>query len=166
MKILVIEDNLILAKNIVKYLSLHGIKGEFERTGEMALERIQNEAFSLIVLDLNLPGIDGLEALSRIRGAFKNPVPVIILTSSSTSEDVVRGLSLGADDYITKPFDHSVLLARIDAVLRRNASDKSETTELGDIAIDFSRKQVSKAGENVALSSLEFELLRYFVRNR
>ncbi len=130
MKILVVEDTLILAKNIVKYLSLQGIRAEFVRKGEMAIEKIGMEGFSLILLDLNLPGIDGLEVLSKIRKDFKNPVPIIILTSSATNEDVIQGLSLGADDYIAKPFDYKVLLARMDTVLRRSASNKVDTMEI------------------------------------
>lgn len=165
MKILVVEDNLILAKNIVKYLSLQGMKAEFVRTGETALERVVNENFSLVLLDLNLPGIDGLEVLSKIRKELKNAVFVIILTSSSTSEDIIHGLELGADDYIAKPFDYSVLLARINAVVRRSASDKGDSIEIDDIVVDFSQKKVWKADKEVVLSSLEFELLQYFVRN-
>ncbi len=165
MKILVVEDNFILAKNIVKYLSLQGMKAEFVRTGETALERVINENFSLVLLDLNLPGIDGLEVLSKIRKELKNAVFVIILTSSSTSEDIIHGLELGADDYIAKPFDYSVLLARINAVVRRSASDKGDSIEIDDIVVDFSQKKVWKADKEVVLSSLEFELLRYFVRN-
>lgn len=165
MKILVIEDNLILAKNIVKYLSLQGIRGEFIRTGELALEKIANGDFSMILLDLNLPGIDGLEVLTKIRKELKNTVPVIILTSSSTNEDVVRGLEHGADDYVAKPFDYTVLLARIDAVSRRNATDKGETVEIDGVTINFSGKKVWKNGKEIALSTLEFDLLRYFARN-
>ncbi|MFZ3233215.1 MAG: response regulator transcription factor [Patescibacteria group bacterium] len=165
MKILVVEDNLILAKNIVKYLSLQGSKGEFVRMGESALERIASESFSLVLLDLNLPGIDGLEVLSKIRKDLKLSVPIIVLTSSSTNEDVVRGLQLGADDYVAKPFDYSVLLARINAVLRRDTSDKGDTVRIDDVIVDFSRKKAWKASQEVMLSSLEFELLRYFVRN-
>lgn len=166
MKILVVEDNLILAKNIVKYLSIQGMKGEFVRTGEAALQKIGSENHSAVLLDLNLPGIDGLEVLSRIRKDLRCAVPVVILTSSSTNEDVVRGLSLGADDYVAKPFDYGVLLARLNAVVRRNFSDKSETVEVGGVTMDFTRKKVRQNGADVTLSTLEFELLSYLVRNR
>ena len=166
MKILVVEDNYILAKNIVKYLSLQGAKGEFVRTGEEGLTKLSEETFSLVILDLNLPGMDGLGMLGKLRNELRSTVPVVILTSSSTSDDVIRGLEAGADDYVAKPFDYGVLLARIHAVVRRESNDKAETAEIGGVRVDFSKKKAWNGGAEVLLSSLEFDLLAYFVRNR
>lgn len=164
MKILIIEDNSILSKNISKYFDLKWIKSEIASSGELALSKIEKETYSFILLDLNLPWIDWLQFLSKIRKTSN--LPVTILTSRSTNEDVIKWLNMWADDYIAKPFDYDVLLARIQAVLRKNTLDKSEIIEIWGLKIDLLKRKVLKNWKEIDLSSLEFDLLNFILRNR
>lgn len=165
MKILVIEDNYILAKNIVRYFNLQNIKSEFVRTWELWFEKLKTKNYSIVILDLNLPWINWLDLLKSIREQNMN-LYVIILTSSSTDEDMILGLNLWADDYLSKPFDYNVLLARINAVCRREALNKSNNINLWNVKIDLNYRKVYLKWKDLKLSLLEFNLLSYFVRNK
>lgn len=166
MKILIIEDNNILSKNISKYFDLKWLKSEIASSAELALNKIEieKEIYSFILLDLNLPWIDWLEFLSQIRKISN--IPIIILSSRATNENIVKWLNMWADDYIAKPFDYDVLLARIQAVLRKNTLDKSEIVEILELKIELLKRKVSKNWKEIDLSSLEFDLLNFIVRNR
>ncbi|HET9568713.1 MAG TPA: response regulator transcription factor, partial [Vicinamibacterales bacterium] len=124
----------------------------------------------LIVLDLMLPGLNGFELCTTLRRNGRTPI--LIVSARSQKNDKVRGLNLGADDYLVKPFEMVELLARIEALLRRGAAPVSssptvtETFRFGDISIDFRKAEVTKAGQSIELSAREFKLLRYFVEHR
>ncbi len=166
-KILIVEDD----KDIVKMLE-YNLKKEGFRTisaydGEDALDIASREYPDLVILDLMLPGMDGLEVCREFKKENKTAtIPIIMLTAKSQESDKVVGLELGADDYITKPFSPRELIARIKAVLRR-VKDKEKLPEvfkIGDLSIDFSKIQVSVKGKAVELTSKEFELLKILIK--
>jgi two-component system response regulator VicR len=131
-------------------------------SGEQALEAVAAQEPDLIVLDLMLPGIDGFEVCRRVRE--RSTCPIIMLTAKGAEEDKVRGLHLGADDYVTKPFSAQELLARVEAVLRRarppdSGERRTETLTVGELEIDWPRKQVTLAGRELRLSPTEYRLL-------
>src|SRR5690348_4830444 len=134
------------------------------RTGEDALETLPREMPSLVLLDMNMPGLGGLETCRAIRGG--SDIPVIILSVRNTEKDKVAALDAGADDYVTKPFSIEELLARIRAALRRSPSSPESgprAFKSGDLDIDFESRRVHAHGKNVRLTPKEFELLRYLV---
>lgn len=168
-KILIVEDE----KDIVKMLD-YNLKKEGFRTlsaydGEDALDLANREHPDLIILDLMLPGMDGLEVCKVLKKENKTAtISIIMLTAKSQESDKVVGLELGADDYITKPFSPRELIARIKAVLRR-ARDKEklpEVLKIGDLSIDFSKIQVSVKGKPIELTSKEFELLKILIKTK
>lgn len=154
-----------LAKNIEEYLAIKSIKAETVIDGVYALMKIAENYYDVIVLDINLPGKDGLTICRELRVAGNN-TPIIMLTSRNASKDVVTGLDAGADDYLGKPFDLDELVSRLEALYRRNSQNKSEIITLGDVEIDVKNRVVTRAGENVSLSTLEFNLLKYLAQNR
>lgn len=165
MKILIIEDNRILAKNIREYLTLKSFHAETAFDGVMGSEKAFGEHFDVIVLDINLPGKDGLTLCKELREKGNN-TPILFLTSRNTSRDVVTGLNAGADDYLGKPFDFEELISRIQALGRRGAINKITTIHIGDVEIDTTKRLVTKNSEAVELSTKEFDLLHYLVQNR
>jgi len=166
-KILIVEDE----KDIVKMLD-YNFKKEGFRTisaydGEDALDLASREHPDLIILDLMLPGMDGLEVCRELkRESNTASIPIIMLTAKSQESDKVVGLELGADDYITKPFSPRELVARIKAVLRRvkEKGKLPEVLKIGDLGIDFSKIQVSVKGKPIELTSKEFELLKILIK--
>jgi DNA-binding response OmpR family regulator len=163
MRILVVEDEQKVANALRE-----GLEGErygvvVERTGEDAFFRLTTEAFDLILLDLGLPGRDGLQILSTLRGKGVK-TPVLVLTARDTLEDRVAGLDSGADDYLVKPFAFAELLARIRALLRRGRSAESPRLAVGDLTMDLITRRVMRGGQAVDLTVREFELLEYLMR--
>jgi len=162
-KILIVEDE----KDIVKMLD-YNLKKEGFRTfsvhdGEDAIDSANKEQPDIIILDLMLPGIDGLEVCKSLKNSNKTAsIPIIMLTAKSQESDKVIGLELGADDYVTKPFSPRELIARIKAVLRRmKEKDKlPEVLKIGDLTIDFSKISVAIKGKPIELTAKEFELLK------
>jgi DNA-binding response OmpR family regulator len=120
--------------------------------------------YDLVVLDLMIPKIDGLEVLKRIR-ANKNTVTILVLTAKDTVEDIVRGLDSGCDDYLTKPFEFKEFLARIRALLRRENVEKEPALKIADLTLSLVTHKVTRKGEEIELTSKEYALLEYFVRN-
>jgi DNA-binding response OmpR family regulator len=165
MKILIIEDNRILAKNIREYLTLKSFQAEAVFDGIMGKDTAMNEHFDVIILDINLPGKDGLTLCRELREAWNN-TPILFLTSRNTPRDVVAGLNSGADDYLGKPFDFEELIARILSLGRRNITNKTTTIRVGDIEIDTTKRLVTKSSEIIELSTREYDLLQYLVQNR
>jgi two-component system, OmpR family, response regulator len=165
-RILLIEDDNTIATFVAKGLKQAGYAVDHASEGETGLHLALTESYDLVVLDLMLPRLDGLTLLTRLRQQNKS-VPVIILSAKGTVDDRVIGLQSGSDDYVTKPFAFSELLARIQALLRR-ASGAAETTRLtaGDLSVDLLSREVVRAGRRVELQPREFALLEYLVRNK
>ena len=166
-KILVVDDEKVLVKGIKFNLENEGYQVEVGYDGEQAVELARNGGFDLIILDLMMPKIDGLQACMRIR-EFSN-VPVIMLTARSEDTDKIIGFECGADDYITKPFNILELKARIRAMLRRagaaHQKDNTSRLQVGHIALDTDERSASKDGQAVDLTAKEFDLMELLMRN-
>lgn len=166
-RILIIEDEESIASFISMYLQKEGYAVVTAATGEDGLARAADDTPDLVLLDIMLPGIDGFEVCRRLRQ--DNAIPIIMLTARDTATDKVVGLELGADDYVTKPFDPRELVARVKAVLRRAAGDDDPEPELlaaGALELDNARHEVRAAGAEVKLTAKEFDLLRYLMINQ
>ncbi len=161
-RILIVEDEPNIAQMIGETLSLGGHTSRWCADGGEALGVIDGGGFDLILLDVMLPGLDGFSVMERLR---ERDAAVIFLSAMQQVEDKVRGLRLGAEDYIAKPFEPLELLARIEVVLRRRGRGR-DLLEYGSIRQDLSRHTVTKDGEPVALSPKEFELLRTFLQHQ
>jgi two-component system phosphate regulon response regulator PhoB len=164
-KILVVDDEEDILE-LVKYnLEREGFQITCAESGEKALKSARNERPDLIVLDLMLPGIDGLEVARQLKQDLKTAgISIVMLTAKGEEADIVTGLELGADDYITKPFSPRVLIARVKAVLRRQSTqlmDPDQILNIGNLTIDSGRRAVSAAGNNVDLTFSEFQILLY-----
>jgi len=173
-RVLIVEDDEAIATGLALNLKLAGRPTSIARDGVDAIDQIENEDFALVLLDINLPKMNGLEVLSTLRGV-DNVVPVIVVSARSGEFDKVAALKLGADDYVTKPFALAELLARIEAVLRRvqapvavpvpAAPRPDANLGFGDVAIDLNQRLVTRAGAEVKLTHLELELLAFFVQH-
>jgi DNA-binding response OmpR family regulator len=168
-KILVIEDEPDMREGLRYNLEFEGHEVVLTGDGYAGLEAARGAKADLILLDLMLPGLGGLEVVKRLRQDGVR-TPVVILTARGQENDKVQGLEMGADDYVTKPFSVRELLARIDAVLRRaNGRPETEVPKhfaFGDVVIDFERRTVTRGGKALALSYKEFEIMRFFVRRQ
>ena len=164
-RIFLLEDDEALGRGIT--MALEGPERSVFRVGTLAEaeEILSRERFSLLILDVNLPDGSGLELLKQLRQRGDS-VPVILLTANDLEVDIVAGLELGADDYITKPFSLAVLRARVNTQLRRGGTAQPERLELGSYIFDFGRMSFSKEGVPVELSKREQQLLRLLVENR
>ncbi len=157
-RILIADDEPDLRQMLTAYLQAEGFETSVAADGLQAVERVRAEGPDLIVLDVGMPGIDGFEVLRRVRA--DSDVPVIMLTARSEEVDRVVGLTVGADDYVTKPFSPRELSARIKAVLRRGRRPgDEEVLRFAGLSIDLGRREVLRDGQPVTLSTLEFDLL-------
>ena len=161
----VIEDDEAIGALVVAYLEQAGFQVVCEQTGEKGLDAVERHDPRVVVLDLALPDLDGLEVCRQLRAS--GPVPILILSARDEEVDRIIGLELGADDYVTKPFSPRELVARVRAILRRTepAPEDSGTIELGDVRLDRHERRVAVAGSPVALRTLEFELLAELAEN-
>ena len=164
MRILVVEDEKKVASFIKKGLEEEGYAVDLAADGQEGLVLALDGVHDLIVLDLNLPKLDGLEVLQQLRKA-KIKAPVLLLTIRAMIEDKVLGLDAGADDYLTKPFSFQELLARIRALFRRRQEAEPAMLQLADLTLDPARRLVRRGTEKIDLSTKEFALLDYFMRN-
>jgi two-component system alkaline phosphatase synthesis response regulator PhoP len=166
-RILLIEDEPGLVLTLRDRLTREGYSVETSLDGESGLERAAGEAFDLVLLDVMLPRLNGFDVLRELRKRSVE-TPVIMVTAKGQVVDKVVGLKLGADDYVTKPFEMVELLARIEAKLRRAPANAhpSEGYQFGDVRIDFRRAEVTRAGAPLDLSAREFQLLKYFIEHR
>lgn len=167
-RILVIEDNHDIARLVELHLKDLSYQVDLDTNGRTGLERAMQGHYDLVILDIMLPGLDGLEVCRRLRGAA-NHTPVLMLTARTTELDRVLGLELGADDYLTKPFSIMELLARVKAIIRRSGLLKSTHTDnssdiihINGLLIDPVRRAVSVDDSTVELTAREFDLLHYF----
>jgi two-component system alkaline phosphatase synthesis response regulator PhoP len=166
-RLLLVEDEPGLVLTLTDRLTREGYAVESSPDGESGLERASREGFDLLLLDVALPRLGGFDVLRELRRRGVE-TPVIMLTARGQLVDRVVGLKLGADDYVTKPFEIAELLARIEARLRRAPASvhAAEGHRFGDISVDFRRAEVTRAGVPVELSAREYQLLRYFVEHR
>jgi DNA-binding response OmpR family regulator len=167
--VVVVEDDASIADLVDLYLREAGYRVLLAPTGERGLELVEQQRPVLVVLDIGLPGIDGLEVCRRIRS--NSSVPVLFLTARDGEIDRIVGLELGADDYVTKPFSPREVVARVRAILRRGEAraDHGSVTalEVGEgIVVDFGRREVRRRDEVVALATREFDLLAHLARNQ
>lgn len=156
-RILVVDDDVALAEMIGIVLRSEGFEPSFCADGSSALDTFRASAPDLVLLDLMLPGVDGIEVCRQIRA--ESDVPIVMLTAKSDTGDVVRGLETGADDYVAKPFKPKELVARVRARLRRKDGSAQEVLHIGDLTIDVDGHRVTRRGEPIALTPLEFDLL-------
>jgi two-component system phosphate regulon response regulator PhoB len=165
-KILVVEDEEDVLELIRYNLGKNGYKVDTAMSGEEALRKALRTTPDLILLDLMLPAVDGLEVCRTVKNDPRTQhVPVVMLTAKGEEADIVAGLEMGADDYVTKPFSPRVLMARVKAVLRRPAERKdTEVLVLGDLEIDPGRRRVTVKGETADLTSTEFNLLHFLAQ--
>jgi len=158
MRVLLVEDDRMLGDGVQAGLGASGFTVDWVRDGESALAALASEAFAAVLLDLGLPRRDGLSVLAELR-RVGNGVPVMILTARDQIADKVRGLDLGADDYLVKPFDLDELAARLRALVRRASGRADVRLRHGDLVLDPAARTVIQRGEAVSLTSREFDLL-------
>ena len=162
--ILVVEDEANIADLVRMYLERDGFRVSVAATGERALDLVGEVAPDLVILDIALPGIDGIEVCRRLRES--GAVPIILLTARDSEVDRVLGLEIGADDYVTKPFSPRELVARVKAILRRVNPPQSGPLSAGDVTLWPERREVAVAGAPVFLTTKEFDLVWYLLANR
>ncbi|ATV68855.1 coaggregation response regulator transcription factor CarR [Fusobacterium pseudoperiodonticum] len=165
MRILVVEDEKDLNNIITKHLKKNNFSVDSVFNGEEALEYLEYGAYDLIVLDIMLPKVNGYEVVKKLR-ENKNETAVLMLTARDSIDDKIKGLDLGADDYLIKPFDFGELLARIRALVRRKYGNTSNTMEIDDLCIDIAKKTVVRGGKNIELTGKEYEVLEYLIQNK
>jgi len=168
-KILVIEDEKDIQELLQLYLKRDGYDVHIAKDGETGLRRASQERYDLILLDLMLPQLDGLEVCRTLRSRPQTAdIPIIMITAKAEESDRIVGLEIGADDYITKPFSPREVLARVKALFRRMEKPKTKEVrhEYGGIALDHSRHEVTYKGKSHSLTTKEFNLLEYFLANK
>jgi two-component system, OmpR family, response regulator ResD len=165
--VLVVDDEPTIAEVVARYLERAGYRTRVAADGAAAIEAAAHQRPDLVVLDLMLPRIDGLEVMRRLREQDRERIAVILLTAKSEEADRVIGLRLGADDYVVKPFSPAELVARVDAVLRRidTSPEQEAPIELGDLRIDPAARRVFVRGEEALLTQREFDLLIFMARH-
>jgi two-component system response regulator CpxR len=169
--ILIVDDDLDLCELLSKYLRLEGFEVDMVHDGNLGVERALSGNYTLVVLDVMLPGLNGFDALSSIRS--KSSLPVLMLTARGDDIDRIVGLEMGADDYLPKPFNPRELIARIRAILRRarlepgeaNTQTSPERLSVGDVELDKGTRIVTRGGERLPLTSVEFDLLEALMRS-
>lgn len=167
-RVLVIEDEEHIAELEKDYLESNGFSVTVENDGETGLERALNETFSLVIVDLMLPNVSGFSIIKKIRE--QKDIPVLVVSAKAKEVDKIRGLGLGADDYITKPFSPGELVARVKSNLMKynrlvGKSIEESTIKIGDLVIDLSTHEVSLKGETLVFTAKEFELLAFMAQN-
>ena len=165
MRVLVVEDERDLNRILVKALSAEGYSADACFDGVEALEYLSGAQFDVVILDVKMPRMDGMELLRRMRSSG-NDTPVILLTAMDSVPDRVRGLDTGADDYLVKPFSFDELMARIRVVTRKRTGAVTNVFTLADLTVDTASHTVTRGGRTITLSSKEFALLEYLIRNK
>lgn len=165
MRLLIVEDEPGLAATLRKVLAEEGFSVDVAVDGETALWQARAVAYDVIVLDLMIPGIDGWEVIRQLRSG-DNRSPILVLTARDATPDKVRALDSGADDYLTKPFTLTELLARIRALIRRAADSPAPVLSIGDVRIETSARRVKRAGVDVELTAKEYALLEFLALHR
>src|SRR3974390_1436611 len=164
MRILIVEDEKRIADPLSRGLESAGYAVDVAHDGTRAVDMVHAADYDLVILDLGLPDMDGLQVLAKVRNRKTSP-PVLILSARDAGDDRVKGLEVGADDYLVKPFAFVELLARVRALLRRG-QPTPERLQVGDLTLDCIRRKVARGGENIELAPKEFSILEYLMRNR
>jgi len=162
--ILIVEDDRKLARQLQKGLDEHGHSVTLASDGHEGLDAAKHGEFDVLVLDVMLPGLDGFSIVRRLRSAGRR-TPILLLTARDAAEDVVTGLDVGADDYLTKPFSFKILLARLRALSRRKTVEPQTHLQTADLRMDPATREVKRAGTIVSLTRIEFGLLELLMRN-
>ena len=165
MKILLAEDEVDLNNVVTRYLKKNGYSVDSVLGGEEALDYLEYGEYDLVILDIMMPKVDGFEVIKKLRDKG-NHTSVLMLTARDSADDKVKGLDLGADDYIVKPFDFNELMARIRAVVRRKYGNSSNKLVIGDLILDTSEKSVTRAGKQIELTGKEYEVLEYLMQSK
>lgn len=167
MKILLIEDEVKTAQYLKKGLEENGYEVEHVDNGKLGLVRALASSYSLIISDIILPDLEGREICRRLRSE-NIETPLLMLTALGSTEEIVTGFEVGADDYLVKPFEFQVLLARIKALTKRYLKEKLEDSilKIGNLQLDLEKKLAERAGKKIELTAKEFALLEYFLRNQ
>ena len=165
MKILLAEDEVDLNNVVTRYLKKNGYSVDSVLDGEEALDYLEYSEYDLVILDIMMPKVDGFEVIKKLRDKG-NHTSVLMLTARDSADDKVKGLDLGADDYIVKPFDFNELMARIRAVVRRKHGNSSNKLVIGDLILDTSEKSVTRAGRQIELTGKEYEVLEYLMQSK
>lgn len=165
MKILLAEDEVDLNNVVTRYLKKNGYSVDSVLDGEEALDYLEYSEYDLVILDIMMPKVDGFEVIKKLRNKG-NHTSVLMLTARDSAEDKVKGLDLGADDYIVKPFDFNELMARIRAVVRRKYGNSSNKLVIGDLVLDTSEKSVTRAGKQIELTGKEYKVLEYLMQSK
>ena len=167
-KLLIIEDEKKIATTLKKGLTENGYHVDLAFDGMIGKRLFDSNEYDLIILDINLPGMNGFEVCKAIRNTNQH-VPIIMLTAMNTTKDKIEGFDTGTDDYMIKPFEFKELLVRIRALLKRTMNQQLPTgniLKVADLEMNLDTKEVSRAGQSIILTAKEFQLLEYFMRNR
>lgn len=165
-KVLVVDDDAAVCKVITRVVASKGLRPYSAASGEEAMRLLAGEDFALMVLDLKMDGMDGFEVIEQVR-AGGDAIPIIILSGNNENHSKLLGLDLGADDYVTKPFDPAFLAAKIQALIRRDRRTRApETIASGDLVYNPSTMKLTRSGEEIALSAKEHALLKLLMENR
>ena len=166
-KVLIVEDDQAMAVALRDGFTYEGYNVQVARDGQTGLRLAQEKGLDLVILDVMLPRMSGLDVCRQLRGAGNN-TPIIMLTARGQEIDKVLGLKTGADDYVTKPFSFLELMARVEAVLRRAAkpAEQVESVQFGDVEVNFRTFEATKGGRPLELSPREYKMLKYFVEHR
>ena len=165
MRVLLIEDDAALRLGLARQLEADGYRVDHAADGEDGLFQAQEFPVDLVIVDLGLPKLSGIDVVKRLRGGGRT-LPILILTARGSWQDKVVGLEAGADDYLVKPFEYPELVARVKALLRRSLKAASDVLVLGPLAIDFSAQSVKRNSTVVELTTFEYRLLEFLVRER
>lgn len=164
-KILLVEDEKNVASFVKKGLEEEGYSVTVAFDGQTGWNHAKSERYDLIILDRMLPGMEGMEICRRIREKYRFEIPVIMLTALGSTDDVIAGLNEGANDYMTKPFHLRELIARMQALFRRDETSEDKIYRIADLELDDDTKTVMRAGQTITLTSKEYRLLLYFMQN-
>lgn len=165
MKILVVEDEKDLNSVITRHLKKNNFSVDSVFNGKEALDFLEYENYDLVILDVMMPKINGYEVVKKLR-LKQNETPILMLTAKDSIDDKVKGLDLGADDYLVKPFDFNELLARIRAIIRRKYGNPSNQLIIDDLVLDLAKKTVKRNNQNIELTGKEYEVLEYLMQNK
>ncbi len=163
-RVLVIDDDPAVTSLLKRGLGYEGFQVETASTGEAGLAKVREQAPDLMILDIMMPGMSGLDVLRRVRAADER-LPVLLLTARDAPADQVAGLESGADDYVVKPFTFEVLLARVRALLRRQQAEQPPVLRYADLSLDTGERLARRGGREISLTSVEFKLLEMFLRH-